>query len=104
MPATSSKVETTALLEQAKRQPPGHWHEVAKIAGSTVYLIRSQPTEKDFEVHDDVDEFVVVLEGAFRLETPEGSSVTAKGQSLLVPRGVSHRTRHEAETTFLLIR
>lgn len=104
MLAALNKVEATALMDQAKNQPPGHWHEVTKIAGATVYLIRSLPTAKDFEAHDDVDEFVVVLDGAFHLETPEGASVAEKGQSLLVPKGVPHRTRHLAEVTFLLIR
>lgn len=104
MLATMGKVETTALLDQAKGQEPGKWHEVAKIAGASVYLIRSLPATRDYETHDDVDEFVVVLDGAFRLETPDGMTVTQKGQSLLVPRGVPHRGRHEAEVTFLLLR
>ncbi len=104
MLGTLGKVEVTALLDQAARQEPGKWHEVTRINGAAVYLVRSLPATRDYETHDDVDEFVVVLEGAFRLETPEGFSVAEAGQSLLVPRGVPHRGRHHGEVSFLLIR
>ena len=53
--------------------------------------------------HDREDEFFYVLEGKLLLDL-EGRTVDlAPGQGLLVPRGVSHRTRAPSRTVVLMI-
>ena len=98
------KCSTEALIEQARGQAAGQWHEVAKVRDATVYLVRSEPSRRDYDVHDDADEFVVVLEGEFRVETPDGMVSARAGESLMVPRGGPHRGRLEREAIFLLVR
>ena len=104
MLAQVAGADVTALTELGRTLPAGKWHEVTRIRDAAVYLVRSEPSERDFDVHDDADEFVVVLEGEFRVETPEGIAVAKAGESLLVPRGTPHRGRLQQQAIFLLIR
>ena len=96
--------DVNKLVELGRTLPAGKWHEVRRIRDATVYLVRSEPSERDFDVHDDADELVVVLDGEFRIETPDGIAAAQPGESLLVPRGTPHRGRLRREAIFLLIR
>ncbi len=93
------------LVERARTLPAGQWHEITRINGATVYLVRAEPRERpDFDVHDDADEYVVALEGTFTVETPDGLVSAKPGESLLVPRGTPHRGKLAGEAIILLIR
>ena len=93
------------LVQLARTLPAGKSHEITRINGATVYLVRAEPREgRDFDMHDDTDEYVVTLEGTFVVETPDGLVSAKPGESLLVPRGVRHRAKLEREAIILLIR
>lgn len=97
-------LDTHKLVELGRTLPAGKWHEVSRINDATIYLVRGEPSERDFDTHDDADELVVVLEGEFRVETPDGIAAAQAGESLLVRRGTPHRGRLRREAIFLLIR
>ena len=97
-------MQSAGLIELAATLAPNTWHEISRIRDATAYLVRATPQQRDFDVHDDVDEFVIVLKGEFPIETPTGKSVTKAGQSILVPRGTPHRTRVTGEAIIVLIR
>jgi len=92
------------LLTLGRTLPPGKWHEITRINDATVYLVRAVPKSGEFDEHADADEYVVVLDGVFRVETPQGMTEAKAGESLLVPRGTPHRSRLDAEAIILLIR
>lgn len=96
--------QVDGLLELGRTLQPGKWHEVARIAGATVNLVRSLPATRDYDVHDDVDELVVVLDGTFRVETPDGMLEARPGETMMVPRGTKHRGRLQEEAIVLIIR
>ena len=104
MHAAAAGMSTEALIERGRTLPVGQWHEVARVRDATVYLVRSEPATRDYDTHDDADEFVVVLEGEFRVETPDGFMAAKAGESLMVPRGTPHRGRLQQQAIFLLIR
>jgi mannose-6-phosphate isomerase-like protein (cupin superfamily) len=92
------------LVELGRALLPGQSHEITRIRDATVYLIRAAPTNSDFDIHEELDEFVVVLDGVFRVEMPDGDAEVKAGESLLVPRGTPHRARLTTEAIILLIR
>ena len=53
--------------------------------------------------HDDQDEVFLVTHGTLVVELREGDVAVDAGQLLVVPRGVEHRPRADAETRFLII-
>jgi mannose-6-phosphate isomerase-like protein (cupin superfamily) len=93
-----------SLVDLARTLPAGKWHEVMRIRDATVYLVRAAPRDGDFDMHEDADEFVVTLDGVFRVETPEGVIEAKAGECLLVPRGTRHRARLTADAIILLMR
>jgi mannose-6-phosphate isomerase-like protein (cupin superfamily) len=97
-------VSRASLVELARTLPSDKWHEVARIRDATVYLVRAEPRDGGFDMHEDVDEFVVTLDGVFRVETPEGVTEAKAGECLLVPRGTRHRARLTAEAIIILMR
>jgi mannose-6-phosphate isomerase-like protein (cupin superfamily) len=92
------------LVGLGRTLPAGKWHEVTRVRDATVYLVRAVPKDGAFDAHADADEYVVVLDGVFRVETPQGIAEAKAGESLFVPRGTPHRARLEAEAIILLIR
>jgi mannose-6-phosphate isomerase-like protein (cupin superfamily) len=53
--------------------------------------------------HDETDDFFLVLEGHLTIELRDGHIELEAGELFVVPRGVEHRPRAEAETHVLLI-
>jgi mannose-6-phosphate isomerase-like protein (cupin superfamily) len=71
----------------------GHDVMVAKLRG-----------EYHWHVHPDTDDFFLVLSGCLEIDLEDGSTVTLHpGQLYVVPRGMRHRPRAEAEVHILLI-
>lgn len=71
----------------------GHDVMVAKLRG-----------EYHWHVHDETDDFFLVLEGCLEIDLEDGSMVTLRpGQIYVVPRGIHHRPRAKEETHILLI-
>jgi mannose-6-phosphate isomerase-like protein (cupin superfamily) len=60
--------------------------------------------EYDFHKHDTTDDFFYVLEGELQMDIKGEPSHTVKaGEIFIVPKGVVHRPRAEAEVKVLLI-
>jgi mannose-6-phosphate isomerase-like protein (cupin superfamily) len=53
--------------------------------------------------HDDTDDFFLVLGGRLTVHLPDRDVVLQKGEMLVVPRGVEHCPRADAEAHVLLI-
>jgi mannose-6-phosphate isomerase-like protein (cupin superfamily) len=71
----------------------GHDIMVAKLRG-----------QYHWHVHPGTDDFFLVLKGSLQIDLEDGSTVSLQsGQLYVVPRGVRHRPRAEAEAHILLI-
>lgn len=56
-----------------------------------------------WHVHEDTDDFFLVLAGGVRLETEAGNVELGPGELYVVPKGVRHRPVAKAEARVLLI-
>ena len=71
----------------------GHDVMVAKLRG-----------DYHWHVHEDSDDFFLVLDGLLEIDIEGGATVSlAPGQLYIVPKGVRHRPRAQAEAQILLI-
>lgn len=71
----------------------GHDVMVAKLRG-----------EYHWHVHDDTDDFFLVLDGHLEIDIEGAATVClAPGQLYIVPKGVRHRPRANGEAHILLI-
>lgn len=71
----------------------GHDVMVAKLRG-----------EYHWHVHDNSDDFFLVLAGSLEIDLDDGTTVTlAPGQLYVVPQGVRHRPRAPLEAHIVLI-
>lgn len=71
----------------------GHDVMVAKLRG-----------EYHWHVHEESDDFFLVLEGHLEIDLQDGTTVTlTPGQLYIVPQGVRHRPRAKEEAHILLI-
>lgn len=71
----------------------GHDIMVAKIEG-----------EFPWHMHADTDDFFLVVKGRVYLDLQDGVTVTLDpGQLFVVPRGIQHRPRADAEAHIMLI-
>jgi mannose-6-phosphate isomerase-like protein (cupin superfamily) len=81
-----------------------HWdpHVVADYNDNDVMVVKFIG-EFPFHDHPDTDDFFLVLEGEMVMDL-EGESHTVKaGEMFVVPKGMTHRPRAEAECKVLLI-
>jgi len=71
----------------------GHDVMVAKLRG-----------EYHWHVHDDTDDFFLVLDGHLEIDLEDGTTVSLMpGQLYIVPKGVRHRPRAKEEAHIVLI-
>jgi mannose-6-phosphate isomerase-like protein (cupin superfamily) len=79
---------------------------VAEANGQELMVVRFEG-EFPFHVHEDADDVFLVIEGRIEidLEEPGGlrSVALGPGELMVVPAGVRHRPRAEAEARVLLI-
>ncbi len=82
----------------------GHWdpHVVADYNGNDVMVVKFQGAFP-FHDHPDTDDFFLVLEGEVILDVEGTSHRLGPGELFVVPKGVTHRPRAEAEAKVLLI-
>jgi mannose-6-phosphate isomerase-like protein (cupin superfamily) len=76
-------------------------HIVAKINDYDVRIARAEG-DHTWHVHDDTDEFFLVLEGQFTINLRDGSVVLGPGDVHVVPRGVEHFPQAEPGTRILM--
>jgi mannose-6-phosphate isomerase-like protein (cupin superfamily) len=76
-------------------------HIVAKINDYDVRIARAEG-DHTWHVHDDTDEFFLVLEGRFTINLRDGAVVLGPGDIHVVPRGVEHFPQGEPGTRILM--
>ncbi|MEL7215503.1 MAG: cupin domain-containing protein [Pseudomonadota bacterium] len=94
----------TINLAEKLAQFSSHWdpHVVADYNGNDVMVVKFQG-EFPFHLHDTTDDFFLVLEGEMEIDLETESHRVAAGEMFIVPKGVVHRPRAEAECKVLLI-
>lgn len=71
----------------------GHDVMVAKLRG-----------DYHWHVHEDTDDFFLVLSGILEIDLDDGTTVTlGPGQLYIVPKGMRHRPRAQGEAHIVLI-
>lgn len=91
-------------LAEKLNQFKTHWdpHVVADYNDNDVMVVRFQG-EFPFHLHEDTDDFFLVLEGEMVMDIEDQSYPVAAGELFIVPKGVTHRPRAEVECKVLLI-
>ena len=81
-----------------------HWdpHVVADYNDNDVMVVRFQG-EFPFHRHENNDDFFLVLDGEMVMDLEGESHPVRAGELFIVPRGVTHRPRADAECQVLLI-
>jgi mannose-6-phosphate isomerase-like protein (cupin superfamily) len=81
-----------------------HWdpHVVADYNNNDVMVVKFQGAFP-FHLHDDTDDFFLVLEGEMTMDINYQSHRVQQGELFVVPKGVTHRPRAETECKVLLI-
>ena len=82
-----------------------HWSPKV-IAEMNDYQFKLVKIEGEFVWHDhhDTDEAFIVIEGSMSIDFDDGSSVDLnEGEMYVVPMGVRHRPRAEAECRVMLV-
>ena len=81
-----------------------HWdpHVVADYNDNDVMVVKFQG-EFPFHLHEDTDDFFLVLKGQMVLDLEGESHVVKAGEIFIVPKGVLHRPRADEECEVLLI-
>lgn len=59
--------------------------------------------EFHWHIHENEDEFFYVIDGLLHIDLEDKTIDLTPGQSLMVPKGVSHRTRAPVRTSLLMV-
>ena len=96
----TTKVNLTSKLAQFH----DHWkpRTVARLNDYDVMVVKVQG-EFVWHVHEDTDDFFLVLGGELHVRLRDRTVVLGPGELYVVPRGVEHQTYAERETSLLLI-
>lgn len=94
----------TVNLAAKLAQISTHWdpHVIADYNENDVMVVKFQGAFP-FHLHEHTDDFFAVLKGEMVMEFEEGAQVVQAGEIIVVPKGVTHRPRAEAECEVLLI-
>ena len=74
---------------------------IASLNGQEIKIVKVQG-EFPWHFHEHEDEFFLVCEGVFRVEFRDRIVELRKGEGVLVPRGVEHRTCADEEAQVLI--
>ncbi|HEY3739858.1 MAG TPA: cupin domain-containing protein [Bryobacteraceae bacterium] len=80
-----------------------HWRPkvIAKLNGQEVKIVKVQG-EFPWHFHEKEDEFFLVWEGIFRVEFRDRIVELRRGECIVVPHGVEHRTCADEEAQIML--
>ncbi|MFK7837019.1 MAG: cupin domain-containing protein [Sulfitobacter sp.] len=96
---------TTPINLAAKlAQISTHWdpHVIADYNDNDVMVVKFQG-EFPFHLHEDTDDFFLVLKGEMVMDLEDTSYPVKSGEIFIVPKGVTHRPRADLECEVLLI-
>lgn len=94
----------TINLAEKLGQFTSHWdpHVIADYNDNEVMVVRFQG-EFPFHLHEETDDFFLVLEGDMIMDIEDRSHPVTAGELFIVPKGVTHRPRAVTECKVLLI-
>lgn len=95
---------TPINLAEKLTQITTHWdpHVVADYNDNDIMVVKFQG-EFPFHLHEDTDDFFLVLKGEMTMDLEDASHPVKAGEVFVVPKGVTHRPRADAECEVLLI-
>lgn len=81
-----------------------HWdpHVIAAYNDNDIMVVKFQG-EFPFHLHEDTDDFFLVLKGEMVMDLESGAHAVKAGEIFVVPKGVTHRPRADHECEVLLI-
>lgn len=91
-------------LAEKLGQFTSHWdpHVIADYNDNEIMVVRFQG-EFPFHLHEDTDDFFLVLKGEMVMDLENESHPVSAGELFVVPKGVTHRPRADHECQVLLI-
>lgn len=91
-------------LEQKLGLFKEHWSpkSVTSFNGHHVMVVKAEG-EFNWHVHDDTDDFFLVLDGELTIHFRDEDIVLKKGDLYVIPKGVEHKTSATSEAHLLLI-
>ena len=91
-------------LARKLNQFNSHWHPhvIADYNENDVMVVKFQG-DFPFHIHEYTDDFFLVLAGEMVMDLESESHPVRAGEVFIVPKGVPHRPRAEAECHVLLI-
>ena len=97
-------MEDKVNLEHALGQFSEPWRPriIAEVNGSKVQVAKFHG-DHTWHAHDDSDDFFLVLKGKMFLDLPDQTLEMGPGDLYVVPAGMKHRPRTEAEAHILNI-
>ena len=91
-------------LDETARDRPEYWsQQVLGEANGSLFKVAKGIGQTEWHAHDDQDEVFVVTHGELIVELRDGDVPVRAGELFIVPRGVEHRPRADAETRFLIV-
>lgn len=95
---------TPVNLAAKLAQFDSHWdpHVVADYNDNDVMVVKFQGAFP-YHLHETTDDFFLVLDGEMVMDLDEASHTVKAGELFIVPKGVTHRPRADAECKVLLI-
>ena len=91
------------LSEQAAALDEYWSQQVVGEANGSVFRVAKGVGSTNWHHHDDQDEVFVVTHGELIVELESGDVRVGAGEMFIVPRGVEHRPRADAEARFLIV-
>lgn len=81
-----------------------HWspRTVSQFNGHDIMVVKVKG-EFNWHVHDDTDDFFLVLSGELDIEMRDNTVTLTPGEIYVVPKGIEHRTVAKNEAHLLLI-
>jgi mannose-6-phosphate isomerase-like protein (cupin superfamily) len=91
-------------IDEAAAGRPEFWSQaVVGEANGSLFKVAKGIGSTEWHSHDDQDEVFVVTHGTLTVELRDGDVPVRAGELFVVPRGVEHRPRADAEARFLIV-
>ena len=83
----------------------GSWAktQVGMVNGAPVTVRVMNDMEADFHIHENTDEFFLVVSGSVYIDTSTETVLLNKGQSYTVKAGINHRARTVGRAELIVI-
>jgi len=93
------KISINKIIEKIDFWSP---EEIIKIGNISIRVAKIQG-EYPFHVHEEGDEFFLVLKGEIFIDTEEGTINLKEGEGFMVKKGIKHRSRATIPSVIMLV-